>query len=128
VAPSSNRSIAQPGSVKEKLNEMSFVLVFMLMVKSLTAFEVEVMRNDKVSSFVRDLITDHNNKHPAMKDVAIFEFYERSSRDVADAFEDVRKAIPTENPVTATEMERITNRRLPEAAFIIIVTDAFVNV
>jgi hypothetical protein len=102
---------------------MNFFLVFLLIVKRLTSAEVMSVGHDKDSTFVRNLIIDYNNKEPAMKDVVLFKFNEYSKWNVDDAYESVRKAIPTENPVLTPKMDRITDCRLPEVAFIIIVTD-----
>jgi hypothetical protein len=105
---------------------MRIILLFIVFsAESVRLIDVIAHENNEVSSYVRDLITDFNRQEPATKDVAILKFNVdlKSTQNVDDVFEDIRRAIPNENPVLVPKMERIVHRNLPDMAFIIIVSE-----
>lgn len=108
----------------------TFLLVLLFCVTTASSIDVLSDGGNEMFSYVRDLISDYNKQQQANSDVAIFKFNmnSKSTKTVDCAFDDIRRAIPDVNPVVMPPNKDVQGRRLPETAFIIIVSDAETNV
>ena len=82
--------------------------------------------NEEITSFVKDLIEKLDSKDSYTKDVAVFRLsrFENSRQRVDNAFEDIRKIIPSTVAVISPPLNKvIDDLRLRKCSIVITVTD-----
>ena len=86
----------------------------------------EISDNNKIATFIRDVIKENNEKTKNIGDVAVFKISEGRHRNEIDRiYDQICREIPTENPVLKpNQSEVVKNKKLWVASFIIVVANA----
>ena len=111
------------------MRSIKFFLI-LFMINGSAAKLLQIIRNEKeneeITSFVKDLIEEFDSKDSYTNDVFVFRLsrFENSRQKVDNAFEDIRKIIPSTVAVISPPLNKvIDDLRLRKCSIVIIVTD-----
>ena len=107
---------------------MKILQLFAIVLVSETVYGKisEIVDNNKIAIFIRDVIKENNLKTKTVGDVAIFKISNgRYWEEIDRIYDQICREIPEENPVLKPDQSQVVkNPKLWVASFIIIVANA----